>query len=536
MYIGQATRRVAFVAGFMGAVLTATGAGATRDARGLVGSARGLPQYGPVVKVGDMPRVPGVFPATTAFAVADFNGDGLPDVLATQALSRSRVLYPPVVFVNNGHGGFTDQTDALFSGQPPLTISQSRVLVADFNRDSRPDVFIADFGSDLPGDTGHQDALILSAPGGKLVDATANLPQQNMYTATASVADVNGDGAPDIFVGGWLFIGGNEILLNDGSGHFTIEPHGVNDDVANFAAGCRTVSASAFADVDGNGTPDLIIGGSTYGCYPGPPAVLLNDGHGRFPEVTQQLPLPPFGFWGATDIAVGNLNGDGAPDLVLGYSKLNLPGVWFQILINNGHGHFRDETKQRLPQSDNNIDAWVWWLRLVDLNGDGHLDIATNLGISGPHFSPYFLNDGAGHFTELPDDLGFGSLETYSLVDLGGGRGLDILNGGKDASIWLARTKPQSSSRRLFVTLGPGSYFSFIDESGRRVRVVRPGFRELVVWDRSPTRAIRLRGPGVSESITTSKTIEYWEVTFKPNTRYTFWITNPAHRVSFATN
>jgi hypothetical protein len=220
---GTPTSRVTSVAGRRAAVSpdAAGGARATAASGGLIGSARGLPAYRPLRMVGEMPRVAGVFPATSAFAVADFNGDGRPDVLATQGLSRSRTLYPPTIFVNDGHGGFANQTDALFSGRLPSTISQIRVQVADFNRDRRPDVFIADAGSDLPGDPGHQDALILSAPGGKLVDATANLPQQDMYTATASVADVNGDGAPDLFVGGWLFIGGNEILLNDGTAHPT---------------------------------------------------------------------------------------------------------------------------------------------------------------------------------------------------------------------------------------------------------------------------------------------------------------------------
>jgi hypothetical protein len=356
-----------------------------------------------------------------------------------------------------------------------------------------------------------------------------------MYTATASVADVNGDGAPDIFIGGWLWIGGNEILLNDGSGHFTVEPHGVNDDVSNFAAGCRTVSSSAFADVNGDGAPDLIIGGSTYGCYPGPPAVLLNDGHGRFPAVTQQLPLPPYGFWGATDIAVGDINGDGAPDLVLGYSKLNAPGVWFQILINDGHGQFRDETAERLPQVDNSVDAWVWWIRLVDLNGDGRPDIATNLGISGPHLSPYFLNDGTGHFVPLPDDLGVGPLETYALVDLGAGHRLDIINGGKDPAITLTRTAPPSANRRLYLTIGPDNQLSFIDEAGHNVRVVRPGYHELVIWNRSPGRMIQLRGPGINQSTAASNTINYWPLSFKRNAKYAFAVTSPPHRVSFKT-
>jgi hypothetical protein len=483
-----------------------------------------------------MPRAAGAFPAASGFAVADFNGDGRPDVLVTQGQPQARALYPPVVFVNNGRGGFTDQTSSLFAGPPPLTMSQSRVLVADFNRDGRPDVFVSDFGSDLPGDTGHQNALILSAPGGKLVDATANLPQQAMYTATASVADVNGDGAPDIFIGGWLFIGGNEILLNDGSGHFTIEPHGISDPIADFSAGCRTVSSSAFADVNGDGAPDLIIGGHTFGCPPGPPAVLLNDGHGHFQQVLQELPLPPYDFTEATDIAVGDINGDGAPDLVLGYSKRYKPGIWFQILINDGHGHFTDETDQRLLQVDNSIDAWVWWIRLVDINGDGHPDIATNLGISGPHLSPYFLNDGTGHFVPLPDDLGVGPLETYALVDLGGGRGLDIINGGNDPAITLARTAPLSASHRLYLTLGPNNQFSLSDEAGRNVRLVQPGYHQLVLWNHSPGRTIRLRGPGINQSTAGSNAIQYWQLTFRPNAKYVFTITSPPQQASFKTS
>ena len=62
-----------------------------------------------------MPRAAGAFPAASGFAVADFTGDGRPDVLATQGQPHARALYPPVVFVNDGHGGFIDQTSSVFS-------------------------------------------------------------------------------------------------------------------------------------------------------------------------------------------------------------------------------------------------------------------------------------------------------------------------------------------------------------------------------------------------------------------------------------
>ncbi len=229
---------------------------------------------------------------------------------------------------------------------------------------------------------------------------------------------------------------------------------------------------------------EVVVGGGANPCQDVPTAVLFNDGHGRFPSITQVLPRPPFGFDSPIDIAVGDLNGDGAPDIVLGYNKETFTGLWLQVDMNDGHGHFVDETAQRLPpQADNDVGGFYNWIQLVDLNGDGHVDIATGLETGGDHRSPYWLNDGTGHFVSLQDNLGFGADDTYTLADMGGYRGLDVVYGESGIAIAKARW-PKG---RLYVTIGPGSYFSFIDESGRDVQTVVPGYHDLVVWSRSPT-------------------------------------------------
>jgi hypothetical protein len=276
--------------------------------------------------------------------------------------------------------------------------------------------------------------------------------------------------------------------------------------------------------VNGDGAQDLIVGGGTNPCQPVPTAVLLNDGHGRFPTLTR-LPQAPYGFDSPIDIQAGDLNGDGAPDLVLGYNKQSFTGLWLQILINDGHGNFTDETAQRLPpQSDNSFGGFYNWIRLIDLNGDGHLDIATGLETGGTHTSPYFLNDGTGVFAPLPDNLGQHPNDTYTLAELGGGRGLDMVFG--ESSIYVARTtKPRD---RLYVTLGPGNYFSFTGESGRSIRSVRPGDYTLVVWDRSPTRVFRIKGPSADLSSRDGIGVVYWDLLFRAGQKYAFTVTAPA--------
>lgn len=104
-----------------------------------------------------------------------------------------------------------------------------KIIVTDFNGDGQPDVFIADFGQDAFDPSqgtfpGRQNTLLLSTPEGKLIDATANLPQQSDTTGHAAAADIDGDGDFDLLIlnlPGQKRIGPH-LWLNDGTGRFTV--------------------------------------------------------------------------------------------------------------------------------------------------------------------------------------------------------------------------------------------------------------------------------------------------------------------------
>jgi hypothetical protein len=129
--------------------------------RGSVVSASpvGLPEYGAAVNAG---LIPADNPQVVNFlAVGDFSGDGRDDVMVVRALYQSNRTFPVVVLVNQGNGTFVDQTSSIFDGAPPQTMDARRVVVADFNGDGRPDVFVADEGQYVTPNYGHQNTLIL---------------------------------------------------------------------------------------------------------------------------------------------------------------------------------------------------------------------------------------------------------------------------------------------------------------------------------------------------------------------------------------
>jgi hypothetical protein len=351
---------------------------------------------------------------------ADFNDDGFPDIVLSRGIFQSGRTFELEVLLNDGNGSFWAGTSDLFSGDVPQVMEPRELVLADFNGDGRVDIFVADQGMDADPWPGHQNTLVLSAPGGKMVDATGNLPQQSDQTHSATAADIDSDGDTDLFVGN---LGGGgvspRVLLNDGTGVFAVVEGILPPEQTDLSLNWYTTSE--FADINNDTFPDLILG---QGDRDRDSHVLLNDGTGRFSRV--ETPLPPSFFapeQQIIDIKAADITGDGYLDLFLVDTRNTYHGWYIQVLINNADGTFRDETSSRLPQSGANA-PWLWWVDLIDLNMDEHLDIvASPIEGNGPLF---YLNNGDGEFQVQRNIFNIESPSAWTFLDIDQDGFLDV--------------------------------------------------------------------------------------------------------------
>jgi len=387
-----------------------------------------LPRYGEyelILRVNESDNTQEAFPTA-----ADLNGDGLEDVVIRRLKYLTYETFELDILLNDGRGGMVLATSSVFSGTVPAVQNPSEVIVADFNGDGRPDIFVADHGYDDWPHPGYQNTLVLSTPNGRLVDATDNLPQQYDFTHSAAAADIDADGDIDLYTGNtW---GQNDInpqiLLNDGSGKFAVAEQRLpilTDLNQNGYTACR------FCDVNNDGSPDLILGDADDD-IPGEHStrtseVLLNDGTGVFAPLHGAMPAKDFSPYDmAHDIEPIDLNGDDYVDLFIEHKKRQQEVSYIQVLINNQDGTFRNETALRLGSFDRQV--WLPELELRDFDRDGDLDL---LAMPWDADSPdplLFLNDGHGYFGWEPFDFGLhGGDLYYTFLDLDGDGGHDIV-------------------------------------------------------------------------------------------------------------
>jgi hypothetical protein len=169
--------------------------------------------------------------------------------------------------------------------------------------------------------------------------------------SSVTVADVNGDGHPDLVVTN-IISNTVSVLLGNGDGSFRSS--------LNFPIFAPTFVA--VGDVNGDGRPDLIVGVSSQDSNIG---VLLGNGDGTFQAARLfRAGTEPY------SVALADLNGDGHPDMIVANSFSNNVSV----LLGNGDGTF---------QNAENFSAGVRpdSLAVIDLNGDGEADIVTANGL-----------------------------------------------------------------------------------------------------------------------------------------------------------
>jgi hypothetical protein len=159
------------------------------------------------------------------------------------------------------------------------------------------------------------------------------------------------------------------LYLNDGRGNFTLQPHAIPENVRTIA-GC--VSAG---DLDGDGDPDLFIGGRVSGKYPMSPAsfILRND-KGIFTDVTAEV-CPELQYPGMVTSAVWtDYDNDKQTDLIIA-------GEWMPVrFFKNNHGRLTDATSSTGLTNTNGM-----WRSLIaaDVDNDGDIDlVAGNLGLN----------------------------------------------------------------------------------------------------------------------------------------------------------
>ncbi|MEJ6023464.1 FG-GAP-like repeat-containing protein [Ramlibacter sp. PS4R-6] len=337
----------------------------------------------------------------------DFNGDGKVDILATR--TKGDVGATPValqVMLGDGAGKFIDHSATVFAGGVQYVHYVPRIYVADFNNDGVTDIFAPDFGLDAPPFPGGQNSLYVSGPDKQLQNLTSTLPQALRQNHGTSIGDVNNDGYADILVNALNERTGHaeDLLVNNGAGRFVsspnLEPAAMR--AATFNPGHTN---SLLADVNGDGYADMVLG--TWDPNPAPSQVYLNNGHGSFANsVPIALPRSPVQKEIVLDIQRVDLNGDDLPDLVLSLTNGGDHGIFYQtpyiqLLVNDGGGHFHDETASRLPQvlptpvAGAGAGPWYKLVTPVDLNRDGFQDLVID-GMSRP--SMVYMNDGQGHF------------------------------------------------------------------------------------------------------------------------------------------
>lgn len=328
--------------------------------------------------------------------VADFNGDRKPDVAVANEQSGT-----VTVLLGDGKGGLTAAKGSPF----PAGHQPNDIAVGDFNHDAKLDLAFANH------EEKHLTVLLGDGRGGFTpAPGSPFAVDVRPHTHGVAAADLNGDGNLDLVTDSW---GTDQVtvLFGDGKGGF--KTPGML-----LSAGKHPYQRVRTADVNGDGRADIL----TTNLEGDNVTILLADGKGGFkPSAGSPFPCGDSPFF----VAVGDLNGDGKPDLAI----VNAPSSTsdrqgrdgLTLLLGDGTGGFTKMagspfTTSRIPNR----------LAIGDVNGDGVADVAVT-STDSDNITLFLMNRG-----------GVASSSTIAVGKQPKGIALHDLNGDGKAEIVVA--------------------------------------------------------------------------------------------------
>jgi hypothetical protein len=326
--------------------------------------------------------------AGASVAVADFDGDGWPDIyLANSALgSRNRL------FRNNHDGTFTDVAEKAGVADVNRDAGTLRAVFFDYDNDGREDLLLT---------TSYCPKLFHNNGDGTFTDVTkkAGLDKHCGYAYAVNVFDYDGDGYLDIVIGDYykpvdlshpsttkfMF---NRLFWADNGGPITVY-HNNRDGTFTPVPGALGIKSRGWShaigvyDLRHTGHPDLFFAtdfnfDQLYYWRPGP----------RYEDVTSLLGAKYSHFGMNAEIA--DLDNDGRPTIYTteiyepGHAEIAEDNLW-----KVGDAGFRNLARERGVAHC----GWSWGAKFVDLDNDGNLDlVVTNGMVSADPKSDYWFS------------------------------------------------------------------------------------------------------------------------------------------------
>jgi len=347
--------------------------------------------------------------STTCFgcyvAVGDVNGDQKGDIAVGSPQELTGGKREGRVYVFSGADGSLLLTlnDPDPQPAPPWGFFGSPVAVGDVNGDGKGEVAVGATGQPVGGNSRQGRAYVFSGADGSLLFTldTPNPGPFRLFGSSLAVGDVNGDGEADIAVGAYgerrtyVFSGVDQLLL------FTLN-------APDPQVGVYFGWSVAVGDVNGDGKGDIAVG--DYGesangnSYQGR-AYVFSGADGSLLR-TLDTPNPQANAEFGYSLAVGDVNGDGKGDIVVGADGETVGGNTRQgraYLFSGASGSVRFTLDTPNPQA---YAYFGWSVAVGDVDGDGKGDITV-----GAPLEDVGGNDQQGRAYVFSPPMGVGGIQ-----------------------------------------------------------------------------------------------------------------------------